>query len=485
MFEKKHVSGLLLGSLLLSIFLPLTVLANEPTPILVDPIMVEPVEVEPKPVLYDGVRLRDFDGALTDRQLAPQPLVHTLLVRWGNLKHEVDFTSEGNALAYTGDIVITGVDRSHVRPVAFDPRDSFDPETLTFEGFVRPSFDGLIVKAQAGENLEMIITLNDLEKVVSSREDMGMTELGDGYYFEIKPLGNRLRPLADGDRDGADNLQVRVIEKLAKVRRTKAQLSSQCREIFAELEDYPLVPEVLEGAEFIALELELTHIESATTLTEEDCLGLRDRLHALKEKARKFKYDKGLLDFKDVDDAQWYSGFVRDVKGLALVEGYKNEDGTPTGEFGFGNNITIGELLKVSALSADNEGEDGETTNIDARKHWAVRFLKAAENRDLSIAREVGLDLNRPATRGEVLRVLLEFYFGKDEIAEANDECSYKDLAGEHPHFMPICVATTLGLVSGDDVAEGETPTFRPNAPVSRAEIAKILVKFAELRDSQ
>ncbi len=60
---------------------------------------------------------------------------------------------------------------------------------------------------------------------------------------------------------------------------------------------------------------------------------------------------------------------------------------------------------------------------------------------------------------------------------DAITKTSFSDLARAHKHAAYIEYAKELGIVSGD---AGKT-TFRPDAPVNRAEAAKIANQIIEL----
>ncbi len=79
------------------------------------------------------------------------------------------------------------------------------------------------------------------------------------------------------------------------------------------------------------------------------------------------------------------------------------------------------------------------------------------------------LDAGSKATRAQVLKTIMEAL----GIPETETGTSYSDVSADSPFAKAIATATKLGIVSGDS---GKT-TFRPNAPVNRAEVAKMIME--------
>ncbi|MFA4845796.1 MAG: S-layer homology domain-containing protein, partial [Patescibacteria group bacterium] len=62
-------------------------------------------------------------------------------------------------------------------------------------------------------------------------------------------------------------------------------------------------------------------------------------------------------------------------------------------------------------------------------------------------------------------------------------EVKFTDLQSSHPHARAILLLAKLGVISGDTDRKGvPTGKVRPNAPVNRAEVAKIFSKLIELK---
>jgi hypothetical protein len=185
------------------------------------------------------------------------------------------------------------------------------------------------------------------------------------------------------------------------------------------------------------------------------------------------------MTLKDVPINQWYATYVSTIVNAGIAQGYKDGRGRYTGEYGPGNNVTYAEIAKMALEAAghDVSSVTGVPDNRAARNDWSKMYIKLAENLALSVYGST-LDVRAPATRGAVVQTVLEaagIYIGK----VAGD---YKDLRSSHPNANAIGKATALGIVSGDTDREGElTGTFRPNDPVNRAEVSKMIVKLLEV----
>lgn len=196
---------------------------------------------------------------------------------------------------------------------------------------------------------------------------------------------------------------------------------------------------------------------------------LRTETNSFRVQAKGQKFAQGIIPFKDTDDADWFTRYVSYVKDKSIVGGYKDLNGKELGEFRPGNNVTIGEVLKMALESAELGGdESGDPVNQNAVNHWSKKYFKKAEDLALSIVADTTVDPNKLATRGEVVRLAMEALgITPDDITETD----FSDLPTSHIHAAYIQYATDAGVVSGDAGKD----TFRPDDPINRAEVAKIL----------
>lgn len=176
--------------------------------------------------------------------------------------------------------------------------------------------------------------------------------------------------------------------------------------------------------------------------------------------------------FTDVQSGDWYHRYVTSLTRWGIASGYKDAQGKATGNFGPGNTVTVGEILKMALRSAqvDESRCAGIPELKQAHNHWARAFVLCGEQRNLRLLRS-SPDLNRPALRGEVLSVIFDAFGDKVPPLFA----PFKD-AKNHLYASDIGYAAALKIVSGDKDASGKaTGTFRPDAAVKRGEAAKML----------
>lgn len=170
--------------------------------------------------------------------------------------------------------------------------------------------------------------------------------------------------------------------------------------------------------------------------------------------------------FSDIATKEWFACPVWSVVSRGIFSGYRDERGNATGLYGPADSITLGQLAKV-ALQLRGHQVSGITTG----KNWATPYMTAAESLGLSA---FGKKLNpgTPATRGAVLQTILEVL----DIPLVESSAPYFDVPADSMYAKAVSTGTTLGIVSGDD----NVNTFRPNAPINRAEVAKMIVLALE-----
>lgn len=173
--------------------------------------------------------------------------------------------------------------------------------------------------------------------------------------------------------------------------------------------------------------------------------------------------------FSDVSINAWFFSAVDALRGQGIISGYKDAQGNSTGLFGPADNVTHGEFAKMiigltkrvpSSMQADN--------------HWSEPYVREARRLEWTVYMNEALNLDAKATRGEIIHTILQSYnVARKDIVQI----PFSDLEDTHPYAEDILTATALGIISGDD---GKN-TFRPNDPVNRAEVAKILMKVSAL----
>jgi len=180
--------------------------------------------------------------------------------------------------------------------------------------------------------------------------------------------------------------------------------------------------------------------------------------------------------YRDIPTDSWFAPYVASVIEEGIAQGYKDEEGEPTGEFGVGDPVTIAQVIKMAleASSADVSGLP-PPRNTSAQGTWASSYIARGEDLQLDVLTS-GLDVHASATRGEVIHTILEVLriplIANMELVKD----SYKDLSASHPHAKAIVTATLHGLIEGDTDANGKPlSTVRPDDHINRAEVAKII----------
>ena len=192
----------------------------------------------------------------------------------------------------------------------------------------------------------------------------------------------------------------------------------------------------------------------------------------LKDKSRHEKFSQGIIPFKDTDDNAWYTSFVSDAVENKVIDGYKDSNGNSLGEFRPGNTVTVAEAVKMAVANTGLKETDGDPAHKDGAKHWVRGWLKTAEDKGMTIPATV--DLNKYASRGEVIRWVIESY---GIVPPKATTSGFADVGLTDKNVDFIEYAKQMSIVSGDS----DTGKFRPNDTIVRGEVAKILQKAKEV----
>ena len=183
--------------------------------------------------------------------------------------------------------------------------------------------------------------------------------------------------------------------------------------------------------------------------------------------------------FSDVDARAWYATFVSAVAKLGIVSGDKNPDGTLRGTFRPGDNVTVGEILKISfkAAGKDESKCSGSGDYRGAENHWAKSFVRCGQDLRVRLL-EGETSLDRSATRAEVIGLIDDVF--QEQVPPLLS--TFIDTR-ENAYEGDIAYNAAIGVISGDTDAAGKPKgTFRPNAPINRAEVAKIIKRKLDLQ---
>lgn len=167
------------------------------------------------------------------------------------------------------------------------------------------------------------------------------------------------------------------------------------------------------------------------------------------------------VTFDDVPVDEWFACPISSVIEKGIFSGYQDARGKLTGRYGPADSITLGQLAKVAMKLANHYIK--ETV---AGPEWATPYMKASEEMNLSTFQK-RMNAHAPASRGAVIQTILEVL----NIPLEEGDLPYSDVPAGSMYAKAIATATALGIVNGD----AEADTFRPNAPVNRAEVAKMI----------
>lgn len=181
------------------------------------------------------------------------------------------------------------------------------------------------------------------------------------------------------------------------------------------------------------------------------------------------KVSDGSTPFLDSKEDAWYHAYVYEAYQKKIVSGYMDKKGNALHIFAPEDNVSVAEVLKMAFESAGIGGKEGTPTHKEAQSHWAKAYVKQGEDMHLSILAKSTIDLNRPATRAEVIRTIFESYA---YLPSETSTFDFSDVKADTPGVQFIYYAKNLGIISGDD----GTTLFRPYDPINRAEVAKIFV---------
>jgi len=269
-----------------------------------------------------------------------------------------------------------------------------------------------------------------------------------------------------------------LLEQVSELERLSARLSelnkiaeSQMRElqnVQEQLASYNFVGEA--GAE-IQEEIDIFLAEAEDAGLSKSEVGqriqeLQEKATEAIEKSKEEKFKKRIIPFKDTDDNEWFTKDVFQLARKNIVSGRKDQRGNPTGSFDPSGQVRVGEILKMSLEASGHGQAEGEPALAQARNHWGRGYVKQAENLNLSIIKNLD-NVDRPATRAEVVQVILEAYGIKPQSVSKS---SFSDVTASHPQLAFIEEARERKLASGDS---GKN-TFRPDDGINRAEAAAL-----------
>ncbi|MBU2259336.1 S-layer homology domain-containing protein, partial [Patescibacteria group bacterium] len=181
------------------------------------------------------------------------------------------------------------------------------------------------------------------------------------------------------------------------------------------------------------------------------------------------------VTFTDVPLETWFAPYVNTSIRTGIMSGFKNNQGNLMGLFGPESNVTIAELVKIAhELSGIDETKARWIPrNLLARDTWFEQYFASSEILGWQVFTDTRLDPGRNATRGEVVTTILQ---ALDIPRKWPKGQMFSDVAISTQYSSSIETAAKDGIVAGYE--DGE---FKPEDPINRAEIAKIISLAIEL----
>lgn len=187
------------------------------------------------------------------------------------------------------------------------------------------------------------------------------------------------------------------------------------------------------------------------------------------------KVDGIPVTFMDVPTDSWFAPYVRGAAESGIVSGYRDSNGRLLGSFGPGDDVTIEQLAKMALQAAGVVVQDcaGTPTNKTATGSWSAHYIACAEELEWAVFSDGSVNVQRPATRSEVVVTLLQAFdvpFGRGSGEQFTDVTASTEFSGA------IELAAKDGMVNGYADETGEpTGEFGPLNSVNRAEVAKMV----------
>ncbi|HHY38256.1 MAG TPA: S-layer homology domain-containing protein [Clostridia bacterium] len=209
---------------------------------------------------------------------------------------------------------------------------------------------------------------------------------------------------------------------------------------------------------------------------------------APKMKAQESHNVRAQFKFGDVDENGWEFQYVAEMKGKGVIKGY--EDGTFRPNASINQAEALALTLRLLGLEEEAKASDSVAVKIPGVEAtpWATGYVDLGLRMGLVNASE--FQPNKAASRAWVTTLLTkaldlldaqdsESDDGDEEDEQAQDEeavllSQFADLAD-----LPATLRSAIAKALDYDLISGyPDKTFRPNKPVTRAEMAALLSRF-------
>ncbi|GEM_PF-5110835 len=165
--------------------------------------------------------------------------------------------------------------------------------------------------------------------------------------------------------------------------------------------------------------------------------------------------------FKDVSPSSWYSGYVENLTKKKIINGY--QDGT----FRPNNNVERQHVcaMVVRATGMDYEGKAANFPDVVSDSEMSPYIAALQERGVINGYQNGNFGPKDTVKRGQAAMIITRAF----NLKSAGKVSGWKDTAG-HGAEEQIKILASNGIIKG--YADG---TFKPNAPVSRAQLSKML----------
>jgi len=181
------------------------------------------------------------------------------------------------------------------------------------------------------------------------------------------------------------------------------------------------------------------------------------------------------LKLKDIEN-HWAKRTVELMSALQIIKGYEDQTFRPQ------NTVTQAEaiVMVVNLLGLDDDKTVNTRISLKGVPTWAKDSIEVALDAGL-ISNKEAQQPNKPATRLFVTKMLVNS-LGVNWDRNADRASDYfkdvKDLSREDRSYLTFAVLQSL-------IKGYEDKTFRPNKPVTRAEMAVLVEKLKDFKEDR
>ncbi len=178
--------------------------------------------------------------------------------------------------------------------------------------------------------------------------------------------------------------------------------------------------------------------------------------------------------FSDVKSTDWFNSFIESAVAKGIVAGY------PDGTFRPQQQVTYAEFIVMAV-----QGE--KSTDTHGIAHWGAPFYYTAIDKGIFTEQQIPVNLlGNSIPRKDMALIMSGVFANSGMNAQGNNAESVKfsDVANSDPYYPAIALCSQYGCLSGyPGKSEGDSPSFRPDNPLSRAESATAMVALRNVVD--